>query len=130
MGGTELRLMTRPAIIAGMIASSIPPHASLPRPLSAIFLSLTRTRIRRTVVRVATSFLTVSFGDSGSRHSWQYMNQAEVQSDSQLICSTPAHGVSESLPLRFTLNGNTVHQFDDVRFRFLSTFFDNFQLYA
>jgi len=46
------------------------------------------------------------------------LTQAEVLGDSQLVCRTPAHGVPESLPLRFTLNGNAVQQFDDVRFSY------------
>ena len=42
----------------------------------------------------------------------------EVISDSELACYTPAHAVPESLPLRFTLNSNVIHKFDDVRFTY------------
>ena len=45
----------------------------------------------------------------------------EVMSDGLLACQTPAHTVPESLPLRFTLNGNVVHKFDDVRFTYTKT---------
>ena len=45
----------------------------------------------------------------------------EVISDGLLACFTPAHTFPESLPLRFTLNGNVVHKFDDVRFTYTKT---------
>jgi hypothetical protein len=46
------------------------------------------------------------------------MEVGEVLGDELLACMTPPHAVPESLPLRFTLNGNGVHQFDDVRFSY------------
>ena len=46
------------------------------------------------------------------------MTAAQVVGEGQLVCDTPAHGVAESLPLRFTLNDNVVHEYDDVRFSY------------
>ena len=44
---------------------------------------------------------------------------ATVISDTQMICTAPAHPVAESLPVSITLNGDIVQPFPDVTFTYM-----------